>query len=167
MLMEFYDVSASAFLNQDGVDEAALADYFRTVLALDESVKRYSPESNDAALTMVASVSSNGGGYEIVDMGAYDLQAGFARFHCTTLSGIYGLENICSNLSQMDYGLDSLFGRGQYTPVGAVGILSTSSQQELAASFVEMLLSPRYRTPISPTASRSTAVLWRSWCRRR
>lgn len=142
MLMEFYDVSASAFLNQDGVDEAALADYFRTVLALDESVKRYSPESNDAALTMVASVSSNGGGYEIVDMGAYDLQAGFARFHCTPLSGIYGLENICSNLSQMDYGLDSLFGRGQYTPVGAVGILSTSSQQELAASFVEMLLSP-------------------------
>lgn len=142
MLMEFYDVSAFSFLSQDGVDEAALADYFRTVLALDESVKRYSPESNDAALTMVASVSSNGGGYEIVDMGACDLQAGFARFHCTTLSGIYGLENICSNLSQMDYGLDSLFGRGQYTPVGAVGILSTSSQQELAASFVEMMLSP-------------------------
>lgn len=145
MLMEFYDVSASAFLNQDGVDEAALADYFRTVLALDESVKRYTPESNDAALTMVASVSSNGGGYEIVeivDMGAYDLQAGFARFHCTTLSSIYSLENICSNLSQKGYGLDSLFGRGQYTPVGAVGILSTSSQQELAASFVEMMLSP-------------------------
>lgn len=141
MLMEFYDVSASSFLSQDGVDEAALADYFRTVLALDESVKRYTPESNDATLTMVASVSSNGG-YEIVDMGACDLQAGLARFHCTTLSGIYGLENICSNLSQMGYGLDSLFGRGQYTPVGAVGILSTSSQQELAASFVEMLLSP-------------------------
>ncbi len=77
MLMEFYDVSASAFLNQDGVDEAALADYFRTVLALDEREALHA-ESNDAALTMVASVSSNGGGYEIVDMGAYDLQAGFA-----------------------------------------------------------------------------------------
>lgn len=142
MLMEFYDVSASSFLSQDGVDEAALADYFRTVLALDESVKRYTPQSDDAAFTMVASISSNGGGYEIVDMGACDLQAGLARFHCTTLSGIYGLENICSNLSQNGYGLDSLFGRGQYTPVGAVGILSTSSQQELATSFVEMMLSP-------------------------
>lgn len=141
MLMEFYDVSASSFLSQDGVDETALADYFRTVLALDESVKRYTPESNDAALTMVAFVSSNGG-YEIVDIGASELQAGLARFHCTTLSGIYGLENICSNLSRMNYGLDSLFGRGQYTPVGAVGILSTSSQQELATSFVEMMLSP-------------------------
>ena len=141
MLMEFYDVSASSFLSQDGVDETALADYFRTVLALDESVKRYTPESNDAALTMMAFVSSNGG-YEIVDIGASELQAGLARFHCTTLSGIYGLENICSNLSRMNYGLDSLFGRGQYTPVGAVGILSTSSQQDLAASFVEMMLSP-------------------------
>lgn len=141
MLMEFYDVSASSFLSQDGVDEAALADYFRTVLALDESVKRYTPQSDDAAFTMVASVSSNGG-YEMLDMGPYDLQAGRARFHASTLSGIYGLESICSSLSRNGYGLDSLFGRGQYTPVGAVGILSTSSQQELAASFVEMMLSP-------------------------
>ena len=142
ILMQYYGALSGGFLKDGAVDQQALADYFAAMLRIDAAVKKYTPQMGAAMIAIDVTVST-GGGFELVDMGSYDLRNGAARFHITELAGFLGLRTTCDNLSVMDgQKLDSLFGDKRFTPVGGIGVLASGKQQELAKSFVELLLSP-------------------------
>lgn len=124
-----------------GVEEGALTEFFRQVSQMDAALKKHTPQNGSTSAILVT-MSDGGGRAEVIDMGSFVLRNGQALFHIQELGGIYGLEQICTNLGREEgWALDSLFGQGAYTPSGAVGIVTTSRQKELAQSFVKMLLS--------------------------
>lgn len=144
MMMDYYESIAPAFMKEDGtIDQSALTDYLTAMTELDGTVKEHAPQLGGTTAMVTMAVSSIGaGGFEAVNMGPMDLKNGLARFHIQEMAGVFGLEFVSQNLGSMEgQKMASLFGGNAYTPKGAVGVNAAGKQQELAASFVELLLS--------------------------
>lgn len=144
ILMDYYDVSSASWRAADGsIDQAALTEFLTNMAELDKTMKEHTPQAggNMAFVTMVASVA-NGAGVEEINMGASDIKDGTARFHTQEMSGIFAVDFVSQNLNGMaGQTLAPLFGGGAYTPRGGVGLNAAGKQQDLARSFLEMLLS--------------------------
>lgn len=143
IMMDYYDSYADSFLKENGsIDEEALTAFFAAMQELDKTMKEYTPQYTGGMLAMTVSTVRSGG-FEPIDMGASDLKDGKALFHTQAMAGIFALDFISQNLSGLpDQKLAPLFGGSAYTPKGGVGINAAGKQQELAKSFLEMLLSP-------------------------
>lgn len=142
MLMDYFDASAGQFLREGAVDEAALTDYLTAVTELNRIMREHTPQL-DAAIAAIVVSASGSSGYELTSMGPKNLADGLARLHIQDLSGRMNLHNILMNLGdRAGMELGTLFGGDSFQPMGGVGIVSSGKQQDLARSFVEMLLSP-------------------------
>ena len=139
VIMNWYDACAGV---TDGktVDQGALSGYLSASESLNRVLREHTPQTGNSVATMVVSVSGSSG-YEPLNPGAMQLARGEALFHTQELAGRFGLQNILDNLGDKGFAMDTLFGGNAYTPVGGVGIVASGTQQELARSFLEMLLS--------------------------
>lgn len=142
MLMRYYESCTDEFFRDGALDEAALTRYFELAERIDKAVKAYTPQIDSSAMITIAISTSGSAGFEALDSGAMMLGQGKARMHIQELGGKFSLSSIISKLSgRPGYELKALFGGDRYTPVGGVGIVASGKQQELAASFLELLLS--------------------------
>lgn len=143
-LMDYYDAIAGGIVKDDGkLDEAALTAFFSAIQTLDKTLKQYTPQSDGSVAFVTMAISGGGaGGYEEINMGPSDLKEGKALFHTQEMAGIFALTFVSQNLSGLEnQKLAPIFNSNAYTPKGGIGVNAAGKQQELALSFLEMLLS--------------------------
>ncbi len=141
MMMDYYDSCADSFMNQDGsINQSALSDYLGDMLKLNNLIKENAPENYEGA--GVIAVSGGGRGMETFDMASWDLRDGKALMNATTLGGVFALRLYSSSLqANNDMGLVGLFNQKKYFPLGAIGVVASGSQKEIAEQFVSLALS--------------------------
>lgn len=162
MLMEYYEASVDNWTREDGsIDEAALTAFLAEMLRLDQTLKQYTPQMGK---NLMVAAGRKGMGMEIVDTGAWDLRDDRAQVHIQNLTGMMSLQAISSMLGDKPgMTLHSLFDKNKYYPRGGVGVVAAGKQQQLAADFVELLLSPvvqdKYLYDGFPVNSRSLETM--------
>ena len=142
MLLNYYGPCSSAWMKGDGsIDQAALAAYFADAARMYKTLDETTAQNGGIIFTTVAS-GGNGSSFEVADMGIFDVRNGKARIHTTELGSALSMANIMDLLAK-DGGarVDTLFGGTKYVPKGSVGLVASGKQQDLARSFLEMLLS--------------------------
>ena len=143
IMMKYYDSCCQGFTKTDGsLDEAALTEYFESMLRIETALKEHSPQLSEESVIFAIAISGGGAGFENIDTGSWELRDGKARLHLQNLSGFMNLRSLSGDLEEKDtMQLHSAFQQGLYHPLGSIGITSQSKNREVAEEFLQLLLS--------------------------
>lgn len=131
MIMDYYNVCSTSFVKTDSIDETALASYLSDMLHIQQI--------QEAAVSQTDITAGSSGKLELFElMGICSIGEENELFYTQELPGDNNVTILPINADQK---IEPVFGGTYYTPRCAVGITSSSKQQELAQQFISLLLS--------------------------
>lgn len=137
-LMDWYDRLGLELIRDNTLDTDMLTGFFRDAKTLADLLRPYAGDSSGVT-TGISGISGGSGGFEVIDAGPDALAGGKASAYAMTLVGQSNLRNLNTLARDGSWDLTSLFGKNQFIPLVNAGILESSSQKELAQSFLSTL----------------------------